>query len=56
MAKRKNALFYRDEECEHPSGFPYTGAIPCTGERVCPLCELTEDEVKDLERPNHDLR
>jgi hypothetical protein len=28
----------REEICDHPLGFRYTGAIPCTGPRVCPLC------------------
>ena len=38
MAKRKNAIFDRDKECDHPQGFPWNGRIPCTGRQVCPLC------------------
>jgi len=28
----------REKDCTHPLGFPYTGHIPCTGPRRCPLC------------------
>lgn len=45
MAKRIFAMFDRDEECEHGLGFPYTGRIPCTGPRKCPLCGLTPEEA-----------
>ena len=36
--KRVNALFDRDKDCDHPSGFAYRGKVPCTGPRVCHLC------------------
>lgn len=40
MAKKIYALFpeERERECDHPSGFPYRGQVPCTGPRVCRMC------------------
>lgn len=46
MAKKIHALFpeTRDQECDHPLGFPYRGIMPCTGVRKCPLCGTEADE------------
>ena len=40
MPKKIHALIptEREKECDHAMGFPYTGTIPCTGPRTCPLC------------------
>jgi hypothetical protein len=35
----------RLKECDHFSGFSYTGTIPCTGPRVCHLCGTDERDV-----------
>ena len=54
MAKKVCALLAseREKECEHPSGFPYSGAIPCTGVRRCRMCgTVLEDEGEDDPRP-----
>lgn len=47
MAKKVNALLpdVREQECDHPSGFTFTGKIPCTGPRVCHLCNSDENDV-----------
>ena len=40
MAKKVFALCpdVRDQECNHPGGFPFVGRMPCTGAQLCPLC------------------
>lgn len=43
---RKNAIWNSDQACEHPSGFVYRGAIPCTGPKVCHMCGAFEEEQK----------
>lgn len=42
----------RDEECGHPLGFPYRGEMPCTGPRLCPLCDTHEDDAEPLPVPS----
>lgn len=37
----------RDKECIHRFGFLYTGTIPCTGRKVCPMCGTVEDDRVD---------
>jgi len=48
MAKKIHALFpeEREKECNHPSGFAYSGKIPCTGPRVCHLCGTREADAE----------
>jgi hypothetical protein len=36
----------REQECDHPGGFPYRGAIPCTGPQVCYLCGTHKADAK----------
>lgn len=40
MALKRFALVpsEREKVCDHPSGFAYTGTIPCTGPLKCGLC------------------
>ena len=49
MAKKRFALFpeAREQECDHPLGFPYAGSVPCTGPRKCPLCGTGEEEAEE---------
>jgi len=37
-AKMLADLTLRNEECTNRDWFPWTGRIPCTGVRRCPLC------------------
>lgn len=46
----------RGQDCDHPSGFPYQGRIPCTGPRVCPLCGTRQEEVAASDYLNRPLR
>jgi rubrerythrin len=43
---RKNALFDREKQCHHPMGFTYTGKMPNTGKKVCPICGTREGELE----------
>ena len=54
---KKNALVpsERSKVCDHPSGFAYSGSVPCTGPRVCHLCETTEHEA-DRAKAEKELR
>lgn len=45
LVKRIYAVFDRDKECIHPSGFPYRGRIPNTGPQVCPLCGTRKEDA-----------
>jgi len=38
----------RELECEHTLGFPYTGTIPCTGPRVCPMCGTDLEDIEEI--------
>ena len=29
--------------CDHRAGFPYSGKVPCTGPRLCPVCGARYD-------------
>lgn len=49
MPLRKFALFGRDKECTHGLGFPYSGKMPCTGEKRCPLCGMIEKDVSGIQ-------
>ena len=48
MAKKIYALFadVREQECDHPCGWPYTGSMPCTGSQRFPLCGTYKDELR----------
>ncbi len=39
----------REQECDHPGGFPYRGAIPCTGPQICYLCGTHKEEACGME-------
>jgi hypothetical protein len=45
--KKKNALFpaEREKPCDHALGFPFSGNIPCTGARLCPMCGARREDV-----------
>lgn len=34
----------RGKPCSHFSGFPYTGATPCTGPEVCAMCGTRRED------------
>ena len=50
--KRKLACVDRDKECRHGTDiflegfFTYTGSMPCTGDKVCPLCGMKYEDWK----------
>ena len=48
MAKKIHALYpdVREQECDHPGGFPYRGTIPCTGPQVCYLCGTHKEDAE----------
>ena len=50
VPQKVNALLpeIREQECDHASGLPFTGKIPCTGPQVCLMCG-TRKEEKDGE-------
>lgn len=45
--RKINALFpeTREQMCDHPMGFPYSGEMPCTGPKRCPLCLTREEDA-----------
>jgi hypothetical protein len=38
----------RLQVCDHPSGFAYSGKVPCTGPRLCYLCGTNEKDAISL--------
>ena len=55
LPKKRCALIpeIRDEICDHPLGFQWSGSMPCTGSKQCPMCgTYRESQDTELETAN----